>query len=248
MEQRLGHGDGMARQHHYLASRLEIKGNSLPYAGVILGPASIVSAYDFSPIGESRVARYIPVMTKPFTLLTTAACFFAFLILAPTSPAQNPAAEEKVIALAQQLKLTPQQEVEVMPILKAEAPKFEAIRTILRCPKCRRWNNSMPSTAKTRLSCRKFLPRRSIKSYRLFAKPTSRRRSRQSAPSADRTKNSTGAQFVMSVMSSSSFVLVLKANQIEEEGRGRERGGEKCNEEAPSTGGVHRLILPGANR
>jgi hypothetical protein len=67
-------------------------------------------------------------MTKPFTLLTTAACFFAFLILAPTSPAQNPAAEEKVIALAQQLKLTPQQEVEVMPILKAEAPKFEAIK------------------------------------------------------------------------------------------------------------------------
>ena len=67
-------------------------------------------------------------MTKPFTLLTTAACLFAFLILAPTSPAQNPAAEEKVIALAQQLKLTPQQEVEVMPILKAEAPKFEAIK------------------------------------------------------------------------------------------------------------------------
>ena len=67
-------------------------------------------------------------MTKPLTLHTTAACFFAFLILAPTSPAQNPAAEEKVIALAQQLKLTPQQEVEVMPILKAEAPKFEAIK------------------------------------------------------------------------------------------------------------------------
>jgi len=67
-------------------------------------------------------------MTKPLTLHTTAACFFAFLILAPTSPAQKPAAEEKVIALAQQLKLTPQQEVEVMPILKAEAPKFEAIK------------------------------------------------------------------------------------------------------------------------
>jgi len=30
--------------------------------------------------------------------------------------------------LAQQLKLTPQQEVEVLPILKAEAPKFEAIK------------------------------------------------------------------------------------------------------------------------
>jgi phage I-like protein len=33
-----------------------------------------------------------------------------------------------VIALAQQLKLTPQQEVEVLPILKAEAPKFAAIK------------------------------------------------------------------------------------------------------------------------
>src|SRR5438094_10612434 len=67
-------------------------------------------------------------MTKPFTLLTSAACLVAFLILASTAPAQNAAAEEKAIALAQQLKLTPQQEVEVLPILKAEAPKFEAIK------------------------------------------------------------------------------------------------------------------------
>ena len=67
-------------------------------------------------------------MKKPFILLTSAACLIGFLILAPTAPAQNPAAEEKAIALAQQLKLTPQQEVEVLPILKAEAPKFEAIK------------------------------------------------------------------------------------------------------------------------
>ena len=67
-------------------------------------------------------------MKKPFTLLTSAACLIGFLILAPTAPAQNPAAEEKAIALAQQLKLTPQQEVEVLPILKDEAPKFEAIK------------------------------------------------------------------------------------------------------------------------
>ena len=67
-------------------------------------------------------------MRKLFTLLTSAACFLAFLILAPAVPAQNPAAEEKVIALAQQLKLTPKQEVEVLPILKAEAPKFETIK------------------------------------------------------------------------------------------------------------------------
>ena len=67
-------------------------------------------------------------MRKLFTLLTSAACLLAFLILAPIAPAQNPEAEKKMIALAQQLKLTPQQEVEVLPILKAEAPKFEAIK------------------------------------------------------------------------------------------------------------------------
>ena len=67
-------------------------------------------------------------MKKPFTLLTSAACLIGFLTLVPTASAQNPAAEEKAIALAQQLKLTPQQEVEVLPILKAEAPKFEAIK------------------------------------------------------------------------------------------------------------------------
>ena len=67
-------------------------------------------------------------MRKLFTLLTSAACLLAFLILAPVAPAQNPEAEKKMIALAQQLKLTPQQEVAVLPILKAEAPKFEAIK------------------------------------------------------------------------------------------------------------------------
>jgi len=67
-------------------------------------------------------------MRKLFTLLTSTACLLAFLILAPVAPAQYPEAEKKMIALAQQLKLTPQQEVAVLPILKAEAPKFEAIK------------------------------------------------------------------------------------------------------------------------
>ena len=67
-------------------------------------------------------------MRKLFTLLTSAACLLTFLVLAPAAPGQNPKAEEKVIALAQQLKLTPQQDVEVLPILKAEAPKVEAIK------------------------------------------------------------------------------------------------------------------------
>jgi hypothetical protein len=67
-------------------------------------------------------------MRKPFTVLTSAACILTFLILALAAPGQNPEAEAKVIALAQQLKLTPKQDVEVLPILKAEAPKLEAIK------------------------------------------------------------------------------------------------------------------------
>ena len=67
-------------------------------------------------------------MKRLFTFLTSAACLLAFLILVPAAPGQSPQAEEKVIALAQQLKLTPQQEAEVIPILKAEAPKLEAIK------------------------------------------------------------------------------------------------------------------------
>jgi hypothetical protein len=67
-------------------------------------------------------------MRKPFTLLMSAACICAFLTLTPAAPGQSPDAAAKVQALAKQLKLTPQQEVEVLPILKAEAPKFEAIK------------------------------------------------------------------------------------------------------------------------
>ena len=67
-------------------------------------------------------------MKRFFTFLTSATCLLAFLVLVPAAPGQSPLAEEKVIALAQQLKLTPQQEAEVIPILKAEAPKLEAIK------------------------------------------------------------------------------------------------------------------------
>jgi hypothetical protein len=67
-------------------------------------------------------------MRKLFTLLTSAACFLAFLSFAPAAPGQSPEAEAKVQAMAQQLKLTPKQEMEVLPILKEEAPKVEAIK------------------------------------------------------------------------------------------------------------------------
>ena len=65
-------------------------------------------------------------MRRLFTFLTFATCLLAFLILTPAAPGQSSEAEAKVLALAQRLKLTPQQEV--LPILKAEAPKLEAIK------------------------------------------------------------------------------------------------------------------------
>jgi hypothetical protein len=78
--------------------------------------------------GQSRDARHNAAMKKPFTLLTSIGCLFAFLTLAPAAPGQAPDAAAKLQALSKQLKLTPKQEVEVLPILKAEAPKFEAIK------------------------------------------------------------------------------------------------------------------------
>jgi hypothetical protein len=45
----------------------------------------------------------------------------------PSAP-QSPQAAEKVLALMQQLNLTPQQEVAIIPILKAEVPQLEAIK------------------------------------------------------------------------------------------------------------------------
>ena len=84
--------------------------------------------YDFGPIGKPRLARENVAVKKLFAFLTSAACLVVPLIFAPAVTGQSPQAEEKVIAVARQLKLTPQQEVEVLPILKAEAPKFEAIK------------------------------------------------------------------------------------------------------------------------
>jgi len=59
-------------------------------------------------------------------LFTAALCFGAFVLPAATSSAQNKAA--KLQAVAQQLDLTPQQKVKILPILADEAPKVEAIK------------------------------------------------------------------------------------------------------------------------
>jgi len=67
-------------------------------------------------------------MKKLFTLLTSAACVYAFLSLAPAAPGQTTDPAAKLQALSQQLKLTPQQKMQILPILKAEGPKLEAIK------------------------------------------------------------------------------------------------------------------------
>ena len=59
-------------------------------------------------------------------LIAAALCFGTFVLSAATSSAQNNAA--KLQAVAQQLDLTPQQKVKILPILADEGPKVEAIK------------------------------------------------------------------------------------------------------------------------
>ena len=66
-------------------------------------------------------------MKNHFTFLTSA-CLFAFLTLAPAAPGQTTDPAAKLQALSQQLKLTPQQKIQMLPILKEEGPKIEAIK------------------------------------------------------------------------------------------------------------------------
>jgi periplasmic protein CpxP/Spy len=60
--------------------------------------------------------------------IASALCFGMFVLLAQTSPAQNQAAMSKAKAIAQQLNLTPEQKVKILPILADEAPKVEAVK------------------------------------------------------------------------------------------------------------------------
>jgi hypothetical protein len=65
-------------------------------------------------------------MNNSVRLIVTTLCFGAFALLTSTSSAQNRVA--KVEAIAQQLNLTPQQKAKIMPILREEAPKVQAIK------------------------------------------------------------------------------------------------------------------------
>jgi len=60
-------------------------------------------------------------------VIASALCF-TFMLLAPTSYAQNQAGLSKLEAISQQLDLTPKQKAKVLPILAEEGPKVEAIK------------------------------------------------------------------------------------------------------------------------
>jgi Spy/CpxP family protein refolding chaperone len=68
-------------------------------------------------------------MKKRIYLFTaTALCSATFVLLASTSYAQKSGAISKAEAIAQQLSLTPEQKVKILPILRDEAPKVQAIK------------------------------------------------------------------------------------------------------------------------
>jgi periplasmic protein CpxP/Spy len=74
-------------------------------------------------------------MKKRIYLFTAALCSATFVLLASTTfaqkapaYAQKPTGMAKAEAISQQLGLTPQQKVKVLPILRDEAPKVQAIK------------------------------------------------------------------------------------------------------------------------
>jgi hypothetical protein len=61
-------------------------------------------------------------------LFTATLCSATFVLLASTSYAQKSGKLSKLEAISQQLQLTPQQKAKVLPILRDELPKVEAIK------------------------------------------------------------------------------------------------------------------------
>lgn len=65
-------------------------------------------------------------MKKSLNLISAVLCFG--MVITSTSYAQKAGAMSKVEAISQQLNLTPQQKVKVLPILRDEVPKVQAIK------------------------------------------------------------------------------------------------------------------------
>src|SRR5437667_9146916 len=67
-------------------------------------------------------------MKKYIGVIAFALCFSTLVLVAPKSFAQNAAAMSKAEAISQQLNLTPQQKIKILPILRDEGPKVQAIK------------------------------------------------------------------------------------------------------------------------
>ena len=68
-------------------------------------------------------------MKKFAARLDTLGVALVFVIaIAPYIQAQAPAQAQKLQAIAKQLNLTPQQKMQLMPILEADAPKIQAVK------------------------------------------------------------------------------------------------------------------------
>ena len=67
-------------------------------------------------------------MKNRIYLFTAALCSATFVLLAATSYAQKSGGLSKAEAIAQQLNLTPEQKVKILPILRDEVPKVNAIK------------------------------------------------------------------------------------------------------------------------
>src|SRR5262245_18677188 len=79
----------------------------------------------------STMAPTIPKtrnMKNRIYLLSAALCSAAVVFLTSTSEAQKAGAMSKAEAISQQLGLTPQQKIKILPILRDELPKVEAIK------------------------------------------------------------------------------------------------------------------------
>ena len=68
-------------------------------------------------------------MKSRIYLFTAALCSATFVLLASTSYAQKSGGLSKAEAIAQQLNLTPEQKVKILPILRDEVPKVNAIKS-----------------------------------------------------------------------------------------------------------------------
>ena len=91
----------------------------------------------------------------------------ALLVFANKSLAQSP--EEKLQRLSQVLGLSPQQKSQLLPVLQAEAPKLQAIKSNPSLSNATRKKSSKPSTIRPTLRSKPSCHRRSTSNGRKSA-------------------------------------------------------------------------------